>query len=81
MNPLLRKAIIGGVAGGAALAGRRAAELGWRLTRDEPPPTAGDVHDDLELRDLLLWAMVVATTVAIARKLATDRAEELLGDD
>ncbi len=76
---LLQKMMAAGAAAAAAVAARRAAEYGWTLVKDEPPPTAAGLSGDTELRDLLLWSGLVAAAVILARKLATDRAERLLG--
>ena len=76
---VLQKMMAAGAAAAAAVAARRAAEYGWTLMKDEPPPTAAGVRGDTELRDLLLWSGLVAAAVILARKVATDRAERLLG--
>ncbi|MFO7778705.1 MAG: DUF4235 domain-containing protein [Nitriliruptoraceae bacterium] len=81
MNALLRRMTAAAAAAAAAVAARKAVELGWTLTRDEPPPTADGIRGDAELRDLLLWSALVAGAVVLARKVATDRAEHLFGDD
>jgi hypothetical protein len=81
VNALVRRTIAAAAAGAAAVAARKAVELGWRLARDEPPPTAEGVRGDAELRDLLLWAALVAGAVVLARKVVTDGAERFLGDD
>jgi hypothetical protein len=67
----------------AAVAGRRAAELGWKLATGEEPPSASDhpIEDDAELRDLLLWTGLVVATVLLARKLAFSRTRELMSDE
>lgn len=81
MNALLRRMIAAAAAAAAAVAARKAVELGWTLAKDEPPPTAEGISGDTELRDLLLWSALVAGAVVLARKVATDRTERLLGDD
>ncbi len=81
MNAVLRRMLAAAAAAAAAVAARKAAELGWTLVKDEPPPTAQSVRGDTELRDLLLWSAVVAGTVVLARKVAVDRTERLLGGD
>jgi hypothetical protein len=81
MQALLRKVIAAGAAAGAAVAARKAVELGWGLARDEAPPTAADVRDDAGLRDLLVWSALVTGAVVVARRLAVSRATRLLGDD
>jgi hypothetical protein len=69
-------------AAAAAVAARQAVEYGWRKTRGDDPPRATDgVRDDAELRDVLLWSAVLAGSVLVARKLATDTTQKLLGDD
>jgi len=79
MQALLRRIIAAGAAAAAAVAARKAVELGWGLARDGSPPTAVDVQSDAELRDLLLWSVLVAGAVVVARKLAVSRAERLFG--
>lgn len=81
MNALLRRMIAAAAAAAAAVAARKAVELGWTLAKDEPPPTAEGVRGDTELRDLLLWSALVAGAVIVARKVATDRTEQLFSDD
>ena len=80
MNALVRRMVAAAAAAAAAVAARRVVELGWTMVRDEPPPTAAGVRGDTELRDLLLWSALVASAVVLARKIATDRTAELLGD-
>lgn len=79
MQSLVQKMIAAGVAAAAAVAARRVVEYGWTLVKDEPPPTAAGVRGDTELRDLLLWSGLVAGAVVLARKVASDRTERLLG--
>ena len=81
MNAVLRRMLAAAAAAAAAVAARQAAELGWTLVKDEPPPTAAGVRGDTELRDLLLWSAIVAGAVVLARKVATQRTERLLGPD
>ena len=81
MNALLRRMIAAGAAAAAAVAARKAVELGWTLVKDEPPPTAQGVRGDTELRDLLLWSGLVAGAVVLARKVASDRTEQLFADE
>lgn len=81
MNALLRRMIAAAAAAAAAVAARKAVELGWTLAKDEPPPTAQGIRGDTELRDLLLWSALVAGAVVLARKVATDRTEHLLGNE
>lgn len=79
MNPFLTKMAATGAAAAAAVAARRAVELGWKLTTGDEPPTAADVTSDTELRDLLVWSAIVAAAVVVARKLAVSTTEDLLG--
>lgn len=67
----------------AAVAGRRAAELGWKLATGEEPPNTQDrdIEDDAELRDVLLWTGVVVVTVLLARKFAFSRTRALMAKD
>lgn len=81
MDAIVRRMVAAGAAAAAAVAARRAAELGWTLVKDEPPPTAEGVSGDTQLRDLLLWSAIVASTVVLARKVAADRTQRLLGAD
>jgi hypothetical protein len=79
VGTLVRKLAAAGAAAGAAVAARRAVELGWTMVRGEEPPTAADVTGDTELRDLLLWSAVVIGAVAVARSLAAGATVKLLG--
>ena len=81
MGILTRKLAAAGAAAAAAVAARRAVELGWKLSTGKEPPTASDLSDDTELRDLLLWSAVVAGAVLIARRIAVSTTEDLLGAD
>jgi hypothetical protein len=74
-----RKMAATAAAAAAAVAARRAVELGWKLSTGKEPPTAKDLSDDTDLRDLLLWSAVVAGAVLIARKIAVSTTEDLLG--
>ena len=78
MGFLVRKLAAAGAAAAAAVAARRAVELGWTMVRGEEPPTAADVASDTELRDLLLWSLVVVGAVAVARSVAAGAAVSLL---
>ncbi len=75
---MLSKLAAAGAAAGAAVAARRAVELGWVIVRGNEPPTAADVASDTELRDLLLWSVVVVAAVAVARSVAAGAAVSLL---
>lgn len=81
MGTLMTKLAAAGAAAAAAVVARRAVEYGWTQLRGEDPPTAADVQDDTELRELLLWAAVLTGAVVLARKVATSTTEQLLGDD
>lgn len=81
MQVLLRKIIAAGAAAGAAVAARKAVELGWALARDDAPPTAADVRDDAGLRDLLVWSALVTGAVVVARRVAVSRTSRLLGGE
>jgi hypothetical protein len=76
-----RKMAAAAAAAAAAVAARRAVELGWKLSTGKEPPTAKDLSGDgdTELRDLLLWSVVVAGAVVIARRIAVSTTEDLLG--
>lgn len=76
---IVRKLAAAGAATAAAVAARRAVELGWTLVRGQEPPTAADVTGDTELRDLLLWSLVVIGAVAVARSVAAGATNSLLG--
>jgi hypothetical protein len=78
MVGMLSKLAAAGAAAGAAVAARRAVELGWTIVRGNEPPTAADVVSDTELRDLLLWSVVVVAAVAVARSVAAGAAVSLL---
>lgn len=80
MNAGLTRLATAGAAAAAAVAARRAVELGWKLATGNEPPTAGDVSDDATLRDLLLWSAVVAAAVVVARKVAASATEDLLAE-
>lgn len=79
MGTIVRKLAATGAAAAAAIGARRAVELGWRMVRDEEPPSAADVTGDTELRDLLLWSAIVAVAIIVARKIAVGATEGILG--
>ena len=79
MQAIMTRIATGLAAAAAAVAARRAAEFGWRLTRGQDPPTSAD--DDAGLRDLMLWSAVVTIAVLLARKFAASKTEELLTDE
>ncbi len=67
---------------GAVVVARKAAESGWRASRGEAPPTEqGRPRNDAELRDLLLWTVLLGTAVVLARRVATSATRKLLGPD
>jgi hypothetical protein len=81
VGPLVTKLAATGAAAAAAVVARRAVEYGWTYVRGEDPPSADEVGDDRELRDLLLWSAVLTGAVVVARKIASSKTEQLLGDD
>lgn len=80
MRTLVVKLVTIGATAAATMVARRAVEYGWRVTRHEEPPTDSDagVHDDRQLRDLLLWSAILGGTVVVARKLAEDATEKMI---
>lgn len=80
MNVLVRRAATTAVTAGAAIAARRAVELGWRARRGEDPPTSGGLQSDAEIRDVLLWSVVLTLSVVVAQRIATRITERLLED-
>ena len=78
MQAIMTRIATGLAAAAAAVAARRAAEFGWRLTRGQDPPNS---DDDARLRDLMLWSAVVTIAVLLARKFAASKTEELLTDE
>lgn len=81
MGTLVTRIAVTGATAVAAIVARRAVEFGWTALRGEDPPTSGDVSNDTELRDLLLWSAVLAAAIALARKVATSGTRQLLGDE
>lgn len=81
MNLVVRRLATAGATAAAAIAARKAVEVGWHMVRGEDPPTSGVPRDDAELRDLLLWTAVLSATVLIARKVATSATDSLFGED
>jgi len=77
MNAIVSKAVAVAATTAAAAGAKRVAELGWERATGSQPPTAGDVLDDRDLRDLLVWVAVATVTVALARKLASKGADRL----
>lgn len=80
MNPLVTKLAATAAATGAAVAARKAVEVGWRELRGEEPPTLRDGEGDTHLRDLMLWAAIVTGAVIVAKKLAGSTTVKVLGD-
>ena len=77
MNQLQR--VVSGAATTAAVLGaRRVVETGWEAVRGEAPPTAEDLSDDADLRDLFVWSALLLAAVFLARKLATSLTRWLL---
>ncbi len=77
MNAILSKAVAVAATTAAAAGAKRVAEVGWERVTGNEPPTAGDVLDDRDLRDLMVWVAVVTVAVALARKLASKGAQRL----
>lgn len=72
MTNKIRGLVLTAAGAAGVIAGRRAAEAGWRTVRHEPPPQLGDASpgdDDTALRDLLAWGVVLSATTAVARRL------------
>lgn len=80
MNPVITKLAATAAAGTAAVAARKAVELGWREFRGEEPPTMRDEDGDRQLRDLMLWTVAMAGAVWLAKRLATSATVKVLGD-
>ena len=81
MSSKIRTAVVTLSTSVGLIAGRRAAEAGWRAFRHEDPPSIDDVRDDdASLRDLFLWAGTLAASMAIARRVATSAAARLLDE-
>jgi hypothetical protein len=78
VNLLVRRMATAGAAAAAAIAARKAVEVGWTMVRGEDPPTSGGVSNDTELRDLLVWSAVLTVAVVVARKVAVSATEDLL---
>jgi len=71
MTSILARLAATGAAAAGTVAARRGAEQAWRATRGQDPPDASAVaEDDTGLRDLLLWSLVLAGSVSVARRLA-----------
>ena len=77
MNAILSKAVAVAATTAAAAGAKRVAEIGWERATGNRPPTAGDVVNDRDLRDLFAWVAVVTIAVALARKLAEKGADRL----
>ena len=60
MKRLVIRLLTGAASTAAAVVAKRAVELGWERATGDPPPTADGVGDDRDLRDLLVWAAVLA---------------------
>ncbi len=70
MNALVTRLLAGAATTAAAVVAKRAVEFGWERATGDPPPTADGVDDDRDLRDLLVWAAVLAASVTLAQRLA-----------
>jgi hypothetical protein len=81
MQLVVRRLATAGATAAAAIAARKAVEVGWHMVRGEDPPTSGIPQDDTELRDLLIWTAVLSAAVVIARKVATSATDSIFGDD
>lgn len=77
MNAIMSKAVATAASSAAAAGAHRAATFGWERVTGKRPPTAADVADDRDLRDLVVWVAVVTLAVALARRLAARGAERL----
>ncbi|TVR37480.1 MAG: DUF4235 domain-containing protein [Nitriliruptor sp.] len=77
MNAILSKAVAVAATTAAAAGAKRVAEIGWERATGNRPPTAVDVVNDRDLRDLVVWVAVVTVAVAVARTLAQKGADRL----
>lgn len=77
MNTIVSKALTIAATSAAAAGAKRATEIGWQRVTGNPPPTAADVDDDRDLRDLVIWVAVVTIAVSVARKIARSGSERL----
>lgn len=69
---ILARLAAAGAATAATAAARRGAEQAWRATRGEDPPDpTSAVEDDTDLRDVLVWSLVLAGTVFVAQRVAS----------
>lgn len=80
MSSKIRTTVLALATSVGLIAGRRAAEAGWRAYRHEEPPSVDDVGDDASLRDLFLWAGALVVCTAIARRAIVSAAERVLDD-
>jgi len=80
MKRLVIRLLTGAATTAAAVIAKRTVEFGWERTTGDPPPTAAGVDDDRGLRDLLVWAAVLAASVTLAQRLAR-RGIERIADE
>jgi hypothetical protein len=80
VNPVIARLLAGAATTAAAVVAKRAVEFGWERATGNTPPTAANVDDDRDLRDLIIWAAVLTASVALARKLAKGSVERFAED-
>lgn len=80
MNPIIARLLAGAATTAAAVVAKRAVEFGWERATGDAPPSAEGISDDRDLRDLIIWAGVLAASVTLARKLAQRSIERFAED-
>lgn len=77
MNAVVSKALTIAATSAATVGAKRVTEIGWRRVTGDPPPTADEVDNDRDLRDLFIWFVVMTVAVGVARKIARSGSERL----
>ncbi|MCW8193384.1 DUF4235 domain-containing protein [Proteobacteria bacterium 005FR1] len=65
-SSLSRSLIVGGLVAAATVATRTAAERSWSAVYKRPPPNKR-AEDDADLKDAVLWAVLIGATTGLVR--------------
>lgn len=65
-SSLTRSLIVGGLVAAATVATRAGAERSWSAIYKRPPPNKR-AEDDADLKDAILWAVLIGATTGLVR--------------
>lgn len=65
-SSLMHSLLVGGLVAVASVVARKGAEHSWGAIFKKPPPNKRDA-DDADLRDAVMWAVIIGATTGLVR--------------